>query len=148
MKYALIAFGILAVYVLFAFEYADQIPILKLELAWLQHSIWTICRTRNAWNHSICAIVTLHVFAHQLLEELYFRKSKRWFWYGTNSHWYGNKLHMALVLIPIDLYSSTFMTKGNKSFVCNAFCNKYSGCRNVISFVYTESFSIHFLYLC
>ena len=37
MKYAPIAFGILSVYVLFAFEYVDQIPILN--WSWLGYNI-------------------------------------------------------------------------------------------------------------
>ena len=59
---------------------------------------------------------------------------------GTNPHWHGNKdthgtsLDTNWFCIQVHLGQ-----KRNKAFVCNAFCNKYSGCRNVISFVCTLS---------
>ena len=64
IKYAPIA-GILAVYVLFAFEYVDQIPILfGVGLATTLHL--DHLQSKECQNHSICAIVTLHVFTYQL----------------------------------------------------------------------------------
>ena len=67
MKYAPIAFGILTVYVLFVFEYVDQIPILN--WSWLGYNIafGPFAEQGMLRNNSICTIVALHVFTYQLL---------------------------------------------------------------------------------
>jgi len=102
MKYAPAAFGILIVYVLFAFEYVDQIPILN--WSWLGYNI----AFGPFAEQGIVGIIPfvpllLYMFLHiNYFEEFYFRKSKKMVLVWALIHvGMGIKLHMALVLIPI-----------------------------------------------
>ena len=90
MKYAPIAFGILTVYVLFAFEYVDQIPILN--WSWLGYNIAFGPFAEQGMLGIIPFVpLLLYMFLHiNYFEELYFRKSKNGFSLGTNSCGNGN----------------------------------------------------------
>jgi len=102
VKYAPIAFGILSVYVLFAFEYVDQIPILN----------WSRLGYNIAFGpfaeQGMLGIIPfvpllIYMFLHiNYFEEFYFRKSKKMVLVWALIHiGMGIKIHMALILIPI-----------------------------------------------
>ena len=102
IKYAPIAFGILSVYVLFAFDYVDQIPILN--WSWLGYNIAFGPFAEQGVLGIIPFIpLLLYMFLHiNYFEEFYFRKSKKMVLVWALIHiGMGIKVHMALVLIPI-----------------------------------------------
>ena len=102
IKYTPIAFGILAVYILFAFEYVDQIPILN--WSWLGYNIAFGPFAEQGMLGIIPFIpLLLYMFLHiNYFEEFYFRKSKKMVLIWALIHiGMGIKIHMALVLIPI-----------------------------------------------
>ena len=102
MKYAPVAFGILVVYILFAFEFVDQIPILN--WSWLGYNI-AFGPFADQGMLGIIPFVPLliYMFLHiNYFEEFYFRKSKKMVLVCALIHiGMGIKIHMALVLIPI-----------------------------------------------
>ena len=82
IKYAPIAFGILAVYVLFAFEYVDQIPILN--WSWLGYNI-AFGPFAEQGMLGIIPFVPLLLYMFYIstiLKNFILESQKRWFWYG------------------------------------------------------------------
>ena len=95
IKYAPIAFGILAVYVLFAFEYVDQIPILN--WSWLGYNIafgpfaeqgmlgiipfvpLLLARPYFVGKTSCCFTC---FYISTILKNSISESQKKWFWYG------------------------------------------------------------------
>ena len=82
MKYAPIAFGILTVYVLFAFEYVDQIPILN--WSWLGYNIAFGPFAEQGMLGIIPFVpLLLYMFCTSTtLKNCTLENQKRWFWYG------------------------------------------------------------------
>ena len=102
MKYAPIAFGILTVYVLFAFEYVDQIPILN--WSWLGYNIaFGPFAEEGVWGVIPFIPLLLYMFIHiNYFEERFFRNSKKMVIVWALIHIaMGIKIHMALILIPV-----------------------------------------------
>ena len=101
-KYAPFSFGILAAYIIFAYETVDAIPVLN--WSWLGYNI----AFGPFVDHGILWILPfipllIYMFIHiNYVEELYFRKSKKMVLIWALIHIaMGIKIHMALLLIPI-----------------------------------------------
>ena len=114
IKFAPLAFGILAAYVIFAFEYIDTIPILN--WSWLGYNIaFGPFAEKGFWGIVPFIPILLYMFIHiNYVEELYFRKSKKMVIVWALIHIaMGIKVHMALVLIPIGfLFKYIYDKKG------------------------------------
>jgi len=114
IKYAPLSFGILAAYVIFAFDFVDTIPILN--WSWLGYNIALgPFVDQGAWGVLPLIPLLIYMFIHiNYVEELYFRKSKKMVIVWALIHiLMGVKLHMALILIPIGfLFKYIYDKKG------------------------------------
>ena len=114
IKFAPIAFGILAVYVAFGFQYAETIPILN--WSWLGYNIAIgPFADQGMWGVLPFIPLLLYMFIHiNYVEELYFRKTKKMVVVWALIHiLMGIKVHMALVLLPIGfLFKYIYDKKG------------------------------------
>ena len=114
IKFAPLAFGILAAYVIFAFEYVETIPILN--WSWLGYNIaFGPFAEEGFWGVVPFIPILLYMFIHiNYVEELYFRRSKKMVLVWALIHIVmGIKVHMALVLIPIGfLFKYIYDKKG------------------------------------
>ena len=114
IKFAPISFGILAIYVVFGFQYVDTIPILN--WSWLGYNIAIgPFAEQGMWGILPFIPLLLYMFVHiNYVEELYFRKTKKMVVVWALMHiLMGVKVHMALVLLPIGfLFKYIYDKKG------------------------------------
>ena len=114
IKYAPIAFAILALYVVFAYDFVDSIPILN--WSWLGYNIaFGPFADQGIWGIIPFIPLLVYMFIHiNYVEELYFRKSKKMVVAWAFVHIaMGIKIHMALILLPIGfLFKYVYDKKG------------------------------------
>ena len=114
MVFAPMAFGILLAYVLFAFDFFEQIPILN--WSWLGYNIaFGPFADQGFWGILPFIPILLYMFIHiNYVEELYFRKSKKMVIVWALIHIaMGVKVHMAIMLIPVGfLFKYIYDKKG------------------------------------
>jgi membrane protease YdiL (CAAX protease family) len=112
--YAPISFGILIVYVVFAYPHIEKIPILN--WSWLGYNIaFGPFADKGFWGVIPFIPLLIYMFIHiNYVEELYFRKSKKMVLIWAAAHIaMGIKVHMALLLIPIGfLFKYIYDKKG------------------------------------
>ncbi|HSB83584.1 MAG TPA: hypothetical protein VLD64_03760 [Nitrosarchaeum sp.] len=114
MKYAVIPFGILFTYVIFAHDFVETIPILN--WSWLGYNIAIgPFADQGFWGVVPFIPLLVYMFIHiNYVEELYFRKSKKMVVVWALIHIaMGIKIHMALLLLPIGfLFKYIYDKKG------------------------------------
>ncbi|QUC65072.1 hypothetical protein NsoK4_02040 [Nitrosopumilus sp. K4] len=114
IKYAPIAFGILAAYVIFAYDFVETIPFLN--WSWLGYNIaFGPFADEGMWGIIPFVPLLLYMFIHiNYVEELYFRKSKKMVIAWAFVHIaMGVKVHMAIILLPIGfLFKYIYDKKG------------------------------------
>ncbi|MGQ0606495.1 MAG: hypothetical protein ACT4OD_06050 [Candidatus Nitrosotenuis sp.] len=112
--YAPIAFGILIVYLLTLYPYAEKIPILN--WSWLGYNIAFVpFADQGFWGIVPFIPLLVYMFIHiNYVEELYFRKSKKMVLVWAFAHIVmGIKIHMAILLIPVGfLFKYIYDKKG------------------------------------
>ena len=126
IKFAPLAFGILAAYVFLLFEFVDKIPILN--WSWLGYNIALgPFADQGFWGIIPFIPLLIYMFIHvNYFEELYFRKSKKMVVVWALIHiGMGIKVHMALLLIPIGfLFKYIYDKKGlNHSYAMHLATN-------------------------
>jgi len=114
VKFAPISFGILAVYVLFVYDFVENIPILN--WSWLGYNIALgPYAEQGFWGIIPFIPILLYMFIHvNYYEELYFRKSKKMVVVWALMHIaMGIKIHLAIVMLPIGfLFKYIYDKKG------------------------------------
>lgn len=114
IKYAPIAFGILATYVVFAYDFVETIPVLN--WSWLGYNIaFGPFADEGMWGIIPFVPLLVYMFIHiNYVEELYFRKSKKRVVLWAFVHIaMGVKIHMAIILLPIGfLFKYIYDKKG------------------------------------
>lgn len=114
MKFAPISFGILAAYIMFAYEFVDKIPILN--WSWLGYNIaFGPFADQGIWGIIPFVPLLIYMFIHiNYVEEFYFRRSKKMVVIWALIHIaMGIKVHMAILLIPIGfLFKYIYDKKG------------------------------------
>ena len=125
-KYAPISFGILAAYIIFAYDYVETIPILN--WSWLGYNIaFGPFADQGALGVIPFVPLLIYMFIHiNYVEEFYFRKSKKMVLAWALIHIaMGIKVHMAILLIPIGfLFKYIYDKKGlNHSYAMHFMTN-------------------------
>ena len=114
IKYAPLAFGILAAYVLLAYDFFETIPILN--WSWLGYNIaFGPFVDQGIWGIIPFIPLLIYMFIHiNYVEEFYFRKSKKTVIVWALIHIaMGIKIHMVIILIPIGfLFKYVYDKKG------------------------------------
>ena len=114
MVYAPISFGILILYIIFAYTLVDGIPILN--WSWLGYNIaFGPFAEEGFWGIVPFIPILIYMFIHiNYVEEFYFRKSKKMVLVWAAAHIaMGIKVHMAILLIPIGfLFKYIYDKKG------------------------------------
>lgn len=112
--YAPIPFGILILYLVFAYPYIDKIPVLN--WSWLGYNIaFGPFVDQGFWGVVPFIPLLIYMFIHiNFVEEFYFRKSKKMVLVWAVAHIaMGIKVHMAILLIPIGfLFKYVYDKKG------------------------------------
>lgn len=112
--YAPISFGILILYLVFAYPYIDKIPVLN--WSWLGYNIaFGPFVDQGFWGVVPFIPLLIYMFIHiNFVEEFYFRKSKKMVLVWAVAHIaMGIKVHMAILLIPIGfLFKYVYDKKG------------------------------------
>lgn len=112
--YAPIPFGILILYLVFAYPYIDKIPVLN--WSWLGYNIaFGPFVDQGFWGVVPFIPLLIYMFIHiNFVEEFYFRKSKKMVLVWAAAHIaMGIKVHMAILLIPIGfLFKYVYDKKG------------------------------------
>ena len=126
IKYAPLAFAILAAYVFLGYDFVDTIPILN--WSWLGYNIAYGPFAEEGLLGVIPFVpLLIYMFIHiNYLEEYYFRKSKKMVLVWALIHIaMGIKVHMALILIPIGfLFKYIYDKKGiNHSYAMHFMTN-------------------------
>lgn len=104
-KYAPLAFGIVAIYALFLFDFLETIPILN--WSWLGYNIaFGPFADQGVWGIIPFVPLLIYMFIHiNYVEEYYFRKSKKMVLLWALMHIaMGIKIHAALMLIPLGFF--------------------------------------------
>lgn len=102
VKFAPLAFGMLLAYVVFAYDFAETIPILN--WSWLGYNIaFGPFADQGVWGILPFVPLLIYMFIHiNYVEEFYFRKSNKMVVLWALVHVaMGIKVHMAIMLIPI-----------------------------------------------